>query len=115
MRLLTMLLVVLSGCLLRPVYKDVVATRGVQPGTRANTVRLQLVDADTQKPLTMVRVEAGEFKNKVSVLSDSSGLVELPIDAKLNDEIVVVSLPEGVRRAAFVAPAPQQVLPPTGN
>jgi hypothetical protein len=97
-----------SGCALRPVYRDLVPTSPAQAGS----VTWQVVEKNTERPVALATVESGEGKSRFTAVSDSAGLIEIPVDKKRFDEnaIVVLVPPPQTGRCTFrVPPAPPPV------
>jgi hypothetical protein len=103
-----------SGCTLRPTYRSVVPQALAQP----STLRLLLVDA-AGAPLKGVKVEVGEFKNRLTVVTDAEGVFVLPVEKKYFDEnpVLAVNVPAGVtsfqvKEAPLPKPPPAPVEAP---
>ena len=118
--LLCLTLAVMSaGCALRPRYAEVM--RGVAVDGPVKETKL-LLTTTSGAPLPNVRVEFGEWKNKVSVKTEADGTCVVPYAERyLKDNAVfVVTLPAGVEgyrlavapRAEVPAPVvPAEVVP----
>lgn len=89
----------LSACSLRPRLSEVV----VQPGANAasvagQTVALQVLNAQTNRPVPGARVLAGDARTRMSGTTDADGIVKFDVPAELLKEnpLVEVVLPAGV-------------------
>ncbi len=104
----------LSACSIRPRYKELVQVTpaAVAPG---QVVVLRMLDPETNQPVKGARVLAGELRQRMSAVTDESGIVTLEVSKELLAEnpLVEVVLPKGVRsyRLQLVpsgqAPAPE--------
>ena len=99
---------VLAGCALRPRYGDFINAETPGPA-----MALQLLDTDDQ-PVSGATVEIGEYRNKVTVVTDAQGAFLLPVEKKYfgDNPIVVVNPPKGVGRTHVVTKQLLTVLPP---
>jgi hypothetical protein len=98
--------VLFSACALRPRYSSLITPQmtGVQV--------LQVVDL-RGAPMAGVKVDIGENKSRVSVVTRDDGTFSLPVDKKLqaDDPVFVVAVPVGsdgyqLRLAPAAPPAP---------
>ncbi|RKH10971.1 hypothetical protein D7X74_26365, partial [Corallococcus sp. CA047B] len=92
----------LSACSLslRPRYKDLIQTAGTTTQlTEDQLVVLRVVDSQTGQPVKGAKVGGGEFRNRLSAISDENGEVTLKVNQALLTEnpLVEVVLPKGVR------------------
>ena len=96
--LLALAAFVLAGCALRPRYGDFVNAETPGP-----TVALQLISEDA--PVSGAVVEMGEYRNKVTVVTDAQGGFSLPVDKKYvaDNPILAINAPKGVGRTHVVA------------
>jgi hypothetical protein len=95
----------LASCALRPRYADFVSKSAVE-----KEARLVLL-GDNGQPVPNAKLEMSDGKNRFSQMSDSEGLLRLPVDKKYLDEnpVLVVTLPPSVqnyRLQPYVAPPP---------
>ncbi len=97
------LLVLASGCALRPRYTEIVP-KDAQEG---QTVSFVLVDKATGKPIPEVSLVMGEGRERVRAKTDAQGVFSLPVRRgwRSTDPVLEVNLPAGVR-AYEVRPAP---------
>jgi hypothetical protein len=98
---------VFAGCALRPRYADFITAETPGP-----SVALQLLDADDQ-PVSGAAVEFGEYRNKVTLVTDVQGAFFLPVDKKYfgDNPVLAVNPPRGVGRTHVVSKSPMTLLP----
>lgn len=106
------LVLVASGCALRPRYGDFITA-----DTKASEVRFAVIDTDTKARVAGAKVEVGEFKSRVVATTDKDGVFTVPVSSTLisDNPVFVVALPKGVTsyriepvkdEAPAAAPAP---------
>ena len=96
--------VVLSACVLRPRFKDLME----KGDPRGDQVAIAVVDAVTGDGIAGAAVSFGDGKDRFSGKTDERGVVMFP-RSKTNetqDPIVVVDLPAGARANGYVIVAP---------
>lgn len=111
----------LSACVLRPRYRDVVQPTGTSAqAVEGQTLMIRLVDPGTGQPIPGARVLAGTGQARLSATTDAEGRISVPVSKALMDEnpLVEVVLPKGVTKYQFQrvpaeappaeAPAPPQ-------
>jgi hypothetical protein len=96
------------GCALRPRYRDL-----VPKVLEVQRVRLCVKEPQTDIGVPGAKIEFGEGKAKISLVSDKDGVFELPVEKRFFDEnpILVVTTPPAVSGYRIEAAAP--VAPPT--
>ncbi len=102
--LAVLFLVAVSGCALRPRYRDFVSDT-----TAGKDVKLVLAETDNAHALAGVKVEMSEWRNKYTVTTAPDGTFVVPVEKKYLDEnpVLVVTLPMGITGYDIrVAPAP---------
>lgn len=87
-----------TACVHRPYYRDLVGDAAGQ-----KEIALRLINDETNAPLANVPVIVGAGKDRISVVSDSQGVVILPVRKSLLDPFTVVEVvrPTGVGRYSF--------------
>ncbi|MBU8898022.1 hypothetical protein DRW03_32370 [Corallococcus sp. H22C18031201] len=95
----------LSGCALRPRYRDIVAQPGAAKAAEGQLVVLRVVDAETGKPVQGAKVFGGELRERLSATTDADGRLSLQVSKVLLEEnpLVEVVLPKGVHGYQFQA------------
>ncbi|HLL01774.1 MAG TPA: hypothetical protein VK539_14385 [Myxococcaceae bacterium] len=93
----------LSACVLRPRYQDMVQQQGAAPASAGQTVMIRVMDPSTGQPISGARVVAGTGRERLSATSDAQGRLSVPVSKSLLDEnpLVEVVLPKGVSRYQF--------------
>ena len=93
----------LSACVLRPRYQDMVQQQGAAPASAGQTVMIRVMDPRTGQPISGARVVAGTGRERLSATSDAQGRLSVPVSKALLDEnpLVEVVLPKGVSRYQF--------------
>jgi len=90
----------LSACVLRLRYQDMVQQQGAAPAAVGQTVVIRVMDPSTGQPIPGARVVAGTGRERLSATSDEQGRLSVPASTALLDEnpLVEVMLPKGVSR-----------------
>jgi hypothetical protein len=104
-------LALLSACVLRPHYKDMVQPMGApQQAAEGQTLMMRLVDPATGQPIQGAKVLAGTSRARLAATSDAEGHISVPVSQALLEEnpLVEVVLPKGVKAYQFqVVRAPE--------
>jgi hypothetical protein len=105
----------MSACVLRPHYKDMVQPEGAPKAAEGQTLTMRLVDLATGQPIPGAKVIAGTSRARLAATSDAEGHISVPVAQALIEEnpLVEVVLPKGVKAYQFQVlrpaepPAPQ--------
>ncbi len=109
-------MLVAEACALRPRYADFVSKDTLSrlaTETTGEKLTLVVLDAKTDAPLSGVKVEFGEGRNRFAGTTGADGLISIPVDKKYVDEnsIITVNAPKGQGRTRLV-PVPPAAAPP---
>jgi hypothetical protein len=94
----------LSACVLRPRYKDMVQPAGsAQQAAEGQTLSMRLVEPATGQPIKGAKVIAGSGHSRLAATSDDQGRIAVPVAQALLEEnpLVEVVLPKGVKSYQF--------------
>jgi len=108
-------LTLLSACVLRPRYKDMVQPVGAPQAAEGQTLMMRLVDPGTGQPIQGAKVNAGTSRARLTATSDAQGRISVPVAQALLEEnpLVEVVLPKGVKAYQFqVDSAAEPASPP---